>query len=433
MNVREEIEALVAIDGRAPGSDSERRAAEHLVERLKELGRGANTEAVDVWPNWPATYALHATIAIVGSVVSVSIPVLGAALVLLATVLTFLDANGMAFTTRKLLGRRASQNVISRERGDKGGVLVLVAHYDAGRGGLTFNRKLQERRAALGKALKRPIGPLQPLFYALILVLIFTLIRLIGIDSVILTLLQFIGTVGLIVALPFLIDTALAGTVPGANDNASGVATVLRLAERYGGELEYFDVHVLFTGSEEAFALGMRSHLKRHKQDLDPERVVFINVDEVGAGTVRFTKKEGLLVPIASHSQLIEFCEEIVEAREQEEQEDEEGEESEDEDENDDRDSAERVGVRGYTSRTISDGHAARSAGFPAITITCKGRLDYTPSHHQHSDMADRIDDEALERAYEFCCELIEKLDETVGPDLEKPVEGTMLREESES
>lgn len=436
MNVREEIEALVDIEGRAPGSDAERRAAEHLVARLEQLGRGANTEAVDVWPNWPATYALHATLAIAGSVVSVSIPILGAALVLLATVLTFLDANGMALTTRRLLGKRASQNVISRERNDNGGILVLVAHYDAGRGGLAFNRKLHERRASISKTLKRPIGPLQPLFYALVFVLVFTLLRLVGLDNMLLTVFQFLGTVVLILALPFLIDTALADAVPGANDNASGVATVLRLAERYGGELEYFDVHVLFTGSEEAFALGMRSFIKRHKQDLNPERVVFLNVEEVGAGTVRFTTKEGLLAPLASHTQLVKFCKEIVEAREESEREDEDDDddgqpdELKEEEDDDDEDSAERVGVRGFVSRTVSDGYAARSAGFPAVTITCKGRLDYTASHHQMSDTADRIDDEALERAYEFCCDLIEKLDQTVGPDLEKPVEGTMLKEE---
>jgi hypothetical protein len=446
MNVREEIEALVEIEGRGPGSDAERRAAEHLVGRLEQLGRGANTEAVDVWPNWPATYALHATLAIAGSVVSVSIPILGAALVLVATVLTFLDANGMALTTRKLLGKRASQNVISRERNDNGGVLVLVAHYDAGKGGLAYNRKLHERRASLSKSLKRPIGPIQPLFYAMVFVLVFAFVRLVGIDSMILTVFQFLGTVALIMSLPLLIDTALADTVPGANDNASGVATVLRLAERYGGELEYFDVHVLFTGSEEAFALGMRSYLKRHKQDLNPERIVFLNLEEVGAGTVRFTTKEGLLAPLASHSQLVSFCKEIVEAREQaeesarEDDEDEDGDddrpdelkEDEDGENEDDEDTAERVGVRGFVSRTVSDGYAARSAGFPAITITCKGRLDYTATHHQLADTADRIDDDALERAYAFSCELIEKLDQTVGPDLEKPVEGTMLKEEDE-
>jgi hypothetical protein len=436
MNAREEIERLVEFEGRAPGSDAERRAAEHLVERLSQMGREAETEAIETWPNWPMTYALHVAVAVVGSVVSVTIPVIGAALVLLATVLTFLDANGIAFTTRRLFGRRASQNVISREDSDKGGTIVLVAHYDSGRSGLAFNRRLQERRATFNKLIKRQIGPLQPLFYSMVAVLICTLLRLPGIENTILTVIQFLFTVLLIVALPFLIDTALSPAVPGANDNASGVATALRLADRFGGGLEHFDVNVLFTGSEEALAQGMRSFLKQHTLDLDPERFVFLNLDEVGMGTVRYTSREGLLLPVPSHSQLVEMCEEIVEDLE-EEREEEEGSDDEDEDDidpalkhdDDDDDEEDRPGPRKLVSRNASDAFAARSAGYPAITITCKGRLDYTPTHHQVSDLPDRIDDEALDRAYDFCAELIERIDKTIGPDMARPAEETLLKE----
>jgi hypothetical protein len=441
MNVREEIERLVEFEGRAPGSDAERRAAEHLVDRLRGLGREAETEQVDTWPNWPMTYAVHAALAVIGSVVSVTIPLVGAGLVLVVTVLTFLDANGIAFTTRRLFGRRASQNVISREDGDKGGDLFLVAHYDAGRSGLAFNRRLQERRATISKTLKRPIGPLQPLFWAMVGVLVCTLLRLPGMENTILTVIQFVFTVVLIVALPFLIDTALAPTVPGANDNASGVATALRLADQFGGKLDNFDVQVLLTGSEEAFGLGMRSFLRRHRDDLDEERMVFLNIDEVGAGTVRYTSREGLLLPIDSHEQLLDMCEEIVEDHEEEESDDED-EDDENQDraaqiadeydlnEDDDEDEADRPGPRKLVSRNTSDAFIARSAGFPSLTITCKGRLDYTPTHHQPSDLPDRIDDEALERAYSFCAELIERIEATIGPDLERPTEATLLKEE---
>jgi hypothetical protein len=193
------------------------------------------------------------------------------------------------------------------------------------------------------------------------------------------------------------------------------VATLLRLADRFGGSLGHFDVHVLLTGSEEAFALGMRSYLKRHKADLDEERVLFLNVDEVGAGVVRYTSREGLVLPLSSHTQLLTMCDEIVE----------DSEEREDRDEDDE----DRPGIRKMSSRTVSDAFAARSAGYPAITITCKGRLDYTPTHHQLIDLPDRIDDEALERAYAFCAELIERVDATIGPDLSRPVEATLLSE----
>jgi hypothetical protein len=448
IEARHEIEALVGFEGREPGSDAERRAAEHLVERLDGLGRKAETEQIDVWPNWPATYALHTALAILGSVLSVSVPVLGAALALIATVLTFLDANGTVITTRRLLGRRASQNVLSPEDGEKGGRVVLVAHYDAGRGGLAFASRLQERRAALGQTLRRPIGPLEPLFWAMVWVLVCCLVRLPGIESFILTVIQFVGTVVLILALPLLLDTAFARPSPGANDNASGVATVLRLAERYGGELEYFDLHVLLTGSQEALALGMRAHLKRRRGELDPERVVFLNVDEVGRGTVRFTEREGLILALETHKQLVDLCEEIVEDQEESDEDQQESDEDQQESDEDQEESgddqeesgedqeegqkdADRPGARGMISRTTSDAFAARGAGFPAITITCKGRLDYTPGHHSPSDTPDRIDDEALERAYGFCCELIERLDATIGPDLEKTVEETHLKEDS--
>jgi hypothetical protein len=440
MNVREEIEALAEFEGRAPGSDAERRAAGHLAERLHELGREADTETIEVWPNWPVTYAIHVALAVIGSVISVTIPVLGALLVLFAVLLTFLDATGIAPLTRRLLGRRSSQNVVScEEDDDKPGELYLVAHYDAGRGGLAFNGTIQERRAALAQRLKRPIGPLQPVFVVMVLLLVCVLIRVPGVGNQILTVIQFVLTVLLIIVLPFVLDTALAGTVPGANDNASGVATVLALTERFGGKLEHFNLNVLFTGSQEALGLGMRAFMKKRKGDIDTARSVFLNVDEVGRGTVRFTTPEGLLLPIKSHEQLVDLCEEIVEdATPDEDEEDEDKNEIEkaqtvDDDDDDDGDDEDRgPEIRSMIQRTASDGYAARSAGLPAITITCKGRLDYTPGHHQRSDDLERIDDEALERAYDFSAELIQRLDQTVGPDLDGPSDESLLKEDDE-
>jgi hypothetical protein len=169
--------------------------------------------------------------------------------------------------------------------------------------------------------------------------------------------------------------------------------------------------------------VGMRGFLKKGKGDLDAVRSVFLNIDEVGRGTVRFASREGLLLPIKAHAQLLEICEEMVEERE-EEAEDDEGDE-------DDDDGDDRPELRSMVSRTTSDGYAARSAGFPAITITCKGSLDYTTGHHQRSDTPENIDDEALERAYEFTSELIERLNEKVGPDLDSPADETLLKEES--
>jgi Iap family predicted aminopeptidase len=203
----------------------------------------------------------------------------------------------------------------------------------------------------------------------------------------------------LIVCVPLLADVGLSGIVPGANDNASGVATVLRLADRYGDDLDYFDLWVLFTGAEEALTPGMRAFLKRHKRELDRSSTIFVNLDMVGSGTVRYARKEGLVLALRYHPTLVELCQQIA-------AEDAEGDD--------------RYAARAFVSRSTTDANAARAAGYPAIRISCLNELDYAPHYHQPTDTPDRIDGEALERAFRFCSELIELIDERIGPELER-------------
>ncbi len=403
-----EIEELVDFDGRWPGTDAERRAAVHLAEKLERLERGVEVEPVHVRPGYPMTHVIHALLAIAGSVVSVRSPIAGIVLVLVAAISTFGDLGGGFFLFRRLTPRRASQNVVSREHGDKPGTLVLVAHYDAARAGAVFSRRALERRAALGKLIRRPIGVFEPFFWSMVVILACCVLRLLGLEGLLLTVVQFIPTVVLIVSVPLLADIALSPVVPGANDNASGVASVLRLADRYGRSLDHFNVWVLFTGAEEGLLLGMREWLRRHRGELDPASTIFLNIDKVGRGTVRWVTKEGFLVALAYHPTLVDLCEQVAAG---------------DEEEN-------RYGARGVVTREATDAYAARSAGFPAISIACLNAMDYVPDYHQQTDTVERIDPQSLERAYGFCSELIELIDERVGPDLVRPGEETALSEE---
>jgi peptidase M28-like protein len=383
----QEIEGLVAFEGRWPGTDAERRAAQHLEQRLQALGRDADVEPASVYPNYAVTHAIHALLGIVGSVISVYTPVVGLALVLFATISAFGDLTGSLYIVRRLTGRRASQNVTSTESGNKPGVVILTAHYDAAHTGTVFGRKAVERRATFGKLIRRGLGPFEPFFWSLAVILVCTLLRLIGFEGTPLTIVQFIPTVVLIGSIPLLVDIALSDVVPGANDNASGVATVLRLAERYSGQLQHFDLWVVFPGAEEGLLLGMREWLEKHKRDLDRERTIFLNVDMAGNGTVRWIEKEGLVMALRYHPTLVELCEEIGDGR-------------------------------GMVSRHATDALVPRSAGFPAITISARNALDYAPNWHQPTDTPDRIDLDSLERTYAFCGALLERLDESIGPEL---------------
>jgi hypothetical protein len=336
-----EAEALVDEFGpRPPGSDAERRAGQHLAGRLEGLGREVVVEPFAVWPAWAVGYAINAILAVVGSVLAVSSPALGTGLVLLATILTFLDLAGIVPTTRRLLGRRASQNVVSWGERERPAALILVAHYDSG----------PTRR-----------WPLRPFFLALLVLLACCVLRVAGLSGTALTVLQFLPTMVLIGYVALLLDIALSPAAPGENDNASGVALALRLAERLDG-LENFGVHVLFTGSQKAMAQGMRAFLKTHRKQLAPDGTAVVNLVEVGSGELRLTKKEGPLLAVRSHPQLVEL-----------------------------------VDAPTVVNRAPSDGYAAASAGLASVTVTGGGN---------------RLEEEALTRAEEFCVELIERIDE---------------------
>jgi peptidase M28-like protein len=363
-----ELDALVDIGRRAAGSDAERRAAQHLRTRLEDLGRPAEIEPFAAYPNWPIAYLLLASVSIGASVLAVYVPAAGAALALVAALLLFLDASLLVPTVRRLLGRRASQNVVSWNDTGKPGTLVLVAHLDAGRAGIVHSDAVARRRAALR------INGLQIVVWAQLAVLAATLLRLVGIDGTLLTAAQLVPTFVLIVAVALLADVALAGTKAGENDNASGTVLALRLAT--GAHAEHFDVHVLLTGAGTAGAAGLKAFVKRH--DLPRDSTVFLNLDKVGSGEVRY---------VSAHPQLRALAEQVEDAA--------------------------RLATR-------STGDAAAATDYAAITITCRDRLDYASG---------RVHEESLEAAEAFCLGLIDRLDEEVGPSLADPPEATALSE----
>jgi peptidase M28-like protein len=372
-----EIEALTAFENRQPGTDAERRAANHLTHKLEELDREARTEPILIWPRWHLTHLIHALLAVAGSAIAVKSALIGTILVAIAAVSAIGDLTGRAPLVRRITGRRASQNVISTEQNGRPGILILTAHYDTGRGGAAF-RRLNDR----------PAGPV--FAGAILLVLITTIARLAGLDNTVLQVVQFVPTALLIVTIPYLADVALSGPVPGANDNASGVATALRLAERYGGTLEHLDLWVLLPGAQEAGALGMKAWLKQHRRSLNSRTTLVLNFDEVGAGTVRYATREGPLVALKQHRQLHALCRKL---------------EAEDRDEP-------RYLVEPTKLWRPTDAYAARARRLAATTVSCAP----APHHHQPTDTPDNIDREALERAYGFCSELIELIDEEIGP-----------------
>jgi Peptidase family M28 len=384
-----EIEALVACEGRWAGSEGERRAGEHLAGRLRSLARDVQLEPAVVHPDYPLTYVLHILLALVGGAVSTRRPKLGAAALSATIVSAFGDSNGRFHLLRRLTGRAVTHNVLSRERSGKAGTLVLLAHYDAAKTGWLFNPKALERRARLSRRIGIDIDLFEPFVWSLQGLLGVALLRAVGVKGRALNATRILPMLTLAAHLPLLFQIRASEAVPGAADNASGVATVLRLADRYGRRLRHFDVWVLFTGAEEGLMLGMREWVRRHRHELDPQRTIFLNIDEAGYGTVRYATSEGHDVARRNGPTLSDLCDEI-------------------------REEARAGGFEAQPMPELglADASLAARYGYKAIRIACLPEPTFAPEYHRPTDTPERLDAAALERAFEFCSQLIERIDE---------------------
>jgi low affinity Fe/Cu permease len=357
--VVQELDELTEVAPRRAGSEGERRAARHLQQRLEARGREAELEPTRVRPNFGLAHALHAGTGVVASVLAVYVPALGLVLAAAVTISAFGDLTGSFQLLRMLTPVRASQNVISRDDSDKPGLILLVAHYDAPLTGMLLNRRLRMWPRAL--------------LISLTVITVCAGGRLLGIEATWFTVIQFIPTVVLIVMTALCVDVAISETAKGTADNASGVATALRLADSHANKLEHFNLVVVLTGASAHEGLGLRAWLRRHRKELDSEATAVISIDNVARGTAAYAVKEGPVITARMHPTLVELTPESGTS---------------------------------YTSTELSDAVLARAAGVPALRVSST------------ETGGDAVDPETLARVHEFVAELIEQIDHEIGPEL---------------
>jgi len=393
----EVIGELCSFEGRLTGSDAERQAANSVAERLRKQGRRVAVESIHVHPQVGLVIALHCALGLAGSLVGVASPEVGFALVLIAATSLYLDLNTRFYLLRRLFFRRVSQNVVARTPGSGAAAkLVLSAHIDAARTGLIYKRGRLQRLIGIGRAVGIDITPTRLIFWSLALLVPLLGARAAGVDSTALSVVQLLPTLVLLLSIFALIETQLSDVVPGANDNASGVATVLSLA----AELERqrpsnLEVWVVITGGEECLFEGMRSFLRRHRKQLDPATTWVVNVDSVGRGDVRYTTAEGLAVGFDYTSRLTQLCEAIAES---------------------DAEGEKRYRVSAVAHGFATDALAARVRKLRATTITCIEPGAVVPSnYHLPSDLPAAIDRSSVDRAHDFTLAVIRALDTDLG------------------
>lgn len=391
------VRELCSFEDRRPGTDAERRAANWLAKRLRASGRRADVESTYVHPQFALIQAGHCLLGAAGSLLAIAKPGIGFALVLAAAASMYLDVNARFLLLRRVLFRRASQNVVSPGTDPSAPArVILTAHYDAARTGAVFNAKNIRRAARIDSALPFPTGGFRPIFWSLAALLPILGARMAGVDAEWLSIVQVPPTLTLVVAIFLLCDIELSESVPAANDNGSGVATALSLAAELDADPpEHLDLWVVLTGAEECLYEGMRSFLRTHRAELDPETTFFVNIDSVGGGDVRYLTSEGTVVAYDLDRRLVQICDAIAAA---------------------DRNDENRLRAEPLRSESAADSLPVRLSKRRAITISCvEPGARFPPNHHLPTDTPDNLDAGSLDRAHDFAHQLVRQLDRDVG------------------
>jgi len=394
---RELIEELCSFEGRWPGTDAERRAANRLAERLRAAGRKAAIEPTYVHPEYSLVMGAHVLLALAGSLLALVLAPLGFVLVLVAATSLYLDQSTRLYLIRRLFFRRASQNVVSPGPNPSAPArLILSAHYDAAKTGLIFGPRSTRIAKRTPKAARVLLGPVRLIFWAgVVPLLVVTAARLAGVDAPWLAIVQLIPTALLLVTLALLIDIALSGVVPGAYDNASGVAAVLSVAQQLDAEPpRNLDVWVVLPGAGECNSEGIARWIASHRKELDSETSFFVNLDSVSYGDPHYLESEGTIVSYRLDRRMFELCEAIASA---------------------DREDGNRYRARPLRIPFQTDALPLSARRFRAISLV--GVLDGVPApyYHTHADTPEKVDEDPMRRAVEFAVELVRQIDRDVG------------------
>ncbi len=392
--------ALASFEGRGAGTDAELRAARWLAAQLESAGRVARIEPFWCRPNWALAHSWHVLLALAGSLVSVSSPRVGGALVLAALISVIVDERLGVSPGRRLTLEHASQNVVSGARRAAGQDqqnheppvrLIITANYDAGRSGFIYReavrRPFARATGVLGRLGPVWLGWLGWLTGAMALLIVTAILRLGGDKGTAVGVLQFVPTVGLVVSLALLLEVASSSYPPAASDNGSGVAVALALAAALdAAPPRRLTVEVVLQGAGEGFGIGLRKHLRARRHALKRTNTVVLGIAASGAGHPRWWIGDGQLIPLRYFKALAQLCARVASEEP-------------------------TLKLAPHHGRGAAPAFRARTARLPAISIGCLDEAGMPPRSHRADDTPDALEAEALDATVQFGLMLVDAVD----------------------
>lgn len=293
---------------RGAQSHQERRAAEFLLSRFKEYTPDVEMDdfnAIDS-PNY--FFAACYTEFLIVSVLAIWWPSFAAGYGAMVFMLYLAELMGYQVLSR-FMPQYPSQNVVARflsPRPER--LLVVFAHYDSGAA-----TPLTDRAALRWW---RPVHLL--LLLCMVIVVATCLSGAFPLDSgeahPFLLYLRWsaAGVLACAAALLFLAATQNED-IRGANENASGTAALLRVADALSKQpMEHCDVWVAALGCNESWMSGARHLIAT--QGFDRANTCFINLEAVGAGKLHYLKSEGFVNQFRADRRLAAAAEKHAEA-----------------------------------------------------------------------------------------------------------------------
>jgi Peptidase family M28 len=398
--LREVVETLAVID-RPPCSPGERQAAEWLAQRLRTVG-GVEV-ALEDEPSWGIFAPTVTGLGLLG-MVAAALTLRGrrvsGALLAAGTLAGIVDEaqNGPRLLRRLVRRRRTTVNLVARVEGGKGdgdeegagvgdgagvGTLVVLAHHDAPQTGLLFDQALQQRIYARAPQVIERFKTPPPQWW-------------LGLAGPLATLLAALrgrpapARAGLLlgaVGAALVADVWRSPTVPGANDNLSGVAALVALAELLRDRpLPGLRVLLVSCGAEETLQDGVRAFLASHRHELEPGRTWFANLDTVGSPHLASLEAEG---PIWMESYTGPWLRDLLAT------------------------CAERIDVelqRGFRARASTDSVIPSRAGYPIVTLVSITDWRSLANYHLPSDVPANLDFSTVADATHLVYELARSL-----------------------
>ncbi|REE95288.1 M28 family metallopeptidase [Thermomonospora umbrina] len=363
--LRATVEEFATIE-RAPCSAGEREAAHLIAHRLRMLGCEAAVEEEPAFDSYALPVGALAVLGAVAGAVGGRSRALGAlgggaAAVGLADEISY----GRQLARRVVSRRRTACNVVA-ESGDRGArrTLVVMAHHDAAPSGAIFDQTLERWFVRRFPGVVERMTENPPLWWAAL-----AGPALAGLGSATGSAgLRRTGAVMSAVTAAAMADIGSRRPVPGANDNLSGVAVLIALAEAFRARpVEGLRVILFSAGAEEALQEGARGFARRHFPRLPRERTWFLNLDTVGSGNLVMLDAEGPLRMEPYHAafgDLVARC-----AKEQ--------------------------GVplrRGLRSRNSTDGVVPNRHGYPTACVVSVDDDKLLPHYHLPTDLPEHVD-----------------------------------------